>query len=44
MNLAFAVLFLWAGCSLLYLASHGVQATSPWQAYQTIIGKARGDG
>lgn len=40
MNLAFAVLFLWMGASCLYLASHGIQAATPWAAFQTILGKA----
>jgi len=43
MNLAFGVLFLWFGASLLYLASHGLAATTPWGAFQTVLGKARGD-
>ena len=37
MNLAFAVLFLWLGCACLFLASHGLQATGPWSAFQTIL-------
>lgn len=37
MNLAFAVMFLWMGCACLYLASHGLQASSPWGAFKTIL-------
>lgn len=43
MKLAFAVLFLWTGSSMLYLASHGIEATTPWGAFQSVLSKARGD-
>ena len=43
MNLAFAVVFLWFGASLLYLGSRGTEATTPWGAFQTILGKLRGE-
>jgi hypothetical protein len=39
-NFAFGVLFIWMGCALLYIASHGVQATTPWQAFQSVLNKA----
>jgi hypothetical protein len=42
MNLAFACVFLFVGASLLYLASHGLEASTPWGAFQTILGRARG--
>lgn len=42
MRLAFGVLFLWLGASCLYIASHGVQATTPWAAFQTVLAKAKG--
>lgn len=41
MRLAFGVLFLWLGCALLWVATHGVQAATPWQAYQTVLGAIR---
>jgi hypothetical protein len=43
MNLAFAVVFLWVGCAMLYLGSHGLEAATPWGALQTLMTKARGD-
>jgi hypothetical protein len=42
MNLAFAIVFLWIGAAALHLASHGIQATTPWEAFQTVLSKARG--
>jgi hypothetical protein len=39
MNLALSILCLWVGSAFLYLASHGLQATTPWAAFQTIITK-----
>lgn len=44
MNLAFAVLFLWFGASLLYLASHGLEASTPWGAFQKVLTDVRGEG
>lgn len=44
MNLAFGVLFLWLGASLMYVASRGLEARTPWQAFQTVITKAVPDG
>lgn len=43
MNLALAMMFLWLGAGALYLASHGMEAATPWAAFQTVLGKARGD-
>jgi hypothetical protein len=40
-NLALGVLFLWVGAGCLHLASHGIQASSPWEAYQTLLTKIR---
>jgi hypothetical protein len=40
-NLAFAVMFLWAGGALLFVASRGLQATTPWGAYQSVVAKMR---
>jgi hypothetical protein len=41
MNLAFGILCLWVGCSLLWLGSHGLEASTPWAAFQTVLGTAR---
>lgn len=41
MNLAFGILFVWIGAAMLFLASHGLQAASPWGAFQTVIGRMR---
>lgn len=40
MNLAFAVLFLWVGCACLYVGSHGLEAATPWGAFQTVLAAA----
>lgn len=40
MNLAFGVLFLWLGATMLYVASHGIDAATPWQAFQTVLTRA----
>lgn len=37
MNLALGIIALWLGATLLYLAAHGLEATSPWSAFQTVI-------
>lgn len=39
MKLAFGLLFLWIGGACLFLASHGMQAATPWEAWGTILGK-----
>jgi hypothetical protein len=44
MRLVFAIVFLWMGGACLFLASHGVEARTPWGAFQTILTKAAGDG
>lgn len=41
MRLALGVLFLWLGCALLWVATRGIQAATPWQAYQTVLGAIR---
>lgn len=41
MGLALAVLFIWIGCALLWVASHGTQAATPWAAYQQVTGAMR---
>lgn len=38
MNLAFGVLFLWLGACCIYVAAHGTEARTPWQAYTQILG------
>lgn len=42
MNLALAIVFLWFGAAALYLASHGIEASSPWGAYMSVLGAIRG--
>jgi hypothetical protein len=37
---AFGVMFIWLGCALLFIATHSLQATTPWQAFQTVLNKA----
>ena len=37
MNLVLGVLSLWLGSALLYLATHGTGAATPWQAYQQLL-------
>jgi hypothetical protein len=41
-NLAFGVLFLWLGAAFLYTASRGLDARTPWQAFQTVLSRAAG--
>lgn len=41
MRLALAIVFLFVGASMLQLASHGLEASTPWEAYQTIITRMR---
>ena len=43
MNLALAVLFLWVGATFMYVASHGLEASTPWGAYQTVLHHIRGN-
>ena len=44
MRLFFAIVFLFVGASLLQLASHGLEASTPWQAYQTVLTRMREAG
>lgn len=37
MNLAFGVLFMWLGAALIWIATHGTGASTPWEAYQSVI-------
>jgi hypothetical protein len=34
---ALGVMFLWSGAACLYLASHGIEATTPWGAWRTLL-------
>lgn len=42
MGLSLAVLFIWIGCALIWVAAHGTQASSPWAVYQQVTGAMRG--
>lgn len=37
MKLALGIVFLWIGAGMLFLASHGLEASTPWGAFQTIL-------
>jgi hypothetical protein len=41
MNLALACVFLLMGSMLIAVSAHGLQATTPWQLWSTILGKIR---
>lgn len=41
MHLAMGIVFLFLGCGCLYLASHDLQATTPYGAFQTVLTKMR---
>ncbi len=38
MGFALAVLLIWIGCALLWVAAHGTQASTPWAVYEQITG------
>lgn len=38
MNLAIGILFLWLGAACIWVAAHGTEAHTPWQAYTQVIG------
>jgi hypothetical protein len=42
MGLAFAVVLIWLGCALLWVAAHGTQAAKPWQAFTEVTDAMRG--
>lgn len=44
MRLAFGIVFLWLGALFISVAAHGLQASTPWGAYQTVIAKLREGG
>lgn len=37
MGLALGVVFLWLGAALLWVATHGTEAKTPWQLYEGVI-------
>jgi hypothetical protein len=39
MKLAMGTVFLFLAASCIYLATHGLEAASPWGAFQTITSK-----
>lgn len=41
MNLAFGILFLWLGAAFIWIAAHGTDAGTPWEAYQQVIKAVR---
>lgn len=42
MSFALAVLMLFVGATLMWVAAHGTGATSPWTLYQQILGGLAG--
>jgi hypothetical protein len=42
-NLAVAVLLLWIGSALMWVATHATGAASPWQVYTKITSTMGGD-
>lgn len=36
MTLVLAIIALWVGSALLWVATHGTQATTPWQVFKQI--------
>jgi hypothetical protein len=43
-GLALGVLFVWLGAACLWVATHGTEARTPWQAYEEVLGALRSDG
>lgn len=41
MGVAFGILLVWLGIAMLWIAFHGVDADTPWGAYQEIIGRIK---
>lgn len=41
MNLVLGVIFLWLGGALIWVASHGTDAKTPWQLAQQLTGAMR---
>ena len=44
MGLALGVLFLWLGAACLWVASHGTQASTPWQIFTELTDSIRNAG
>jgi len=42
MGLALAIILIWVGCALLWVAAHGTQAARPWDAFSQITDAMRG--
>lgn len=40
-NLVFGIMFIWLGAALIWIATHGTDAETPWDAYQQVIGAIR---
>lgn len=43
MGLVFGVLFLWLGAALLWVASHGTEARTPWGIFQEVTDAIRAE-
>lgn len=41
MGLALGVLLIWVGAACLWVAFHGTEAKTPWQAYEQVLGGLR---
>jgi hypothetical protein len=41
-TLALAIIMLWLGSTLIWVASHGIDATSPWELFKSITDKISG--
>lgn len=41
MNLAFGIVFLWLGSACIWIATHGTDAASPWEAYADVLTAVR---
>lgn len=39
MSLAIAIVMIFIGSTLIWVASHGTDATTPWQLYQQVTSK-----
>lgn len=44
MGIAFGVLCIWLGAGLLWVATHGTSATTPWGAWEQILDGLRDAG
>lgn len=42
MGLALAIILIWLGCALLWVAAHGTQAARPWDAFSQVTDAMRG--